>query len=39
MILRQRLMVSAMAAGLAAGVSEPASAAPWVRGYVVSAHE
>src|SRR5262245_49633869 len=39
MILRQRLMVSAMAVGLVGGVSQPLSAAPWVRGYVVSHHE
>jgi hypothetical protein len=38
MILRQRLLVSAMALVMA-GASQPALAAPWVRGFVVSAHE
>src|SRR6185295_5112925 len=37
MVLRQRLLVSAIAMGLAA--AQPASAAPWVRGYVVGAYE
>jgi len=37
MILKQRLLVSAMAVGLVA--AQPAAAAPWVRGYVVGAYE
>ena len=39
MILRQHLLVSAMAVGLAGGVTQPVSAAPWVRGFVVGAYE
>ena len=39
MDLRQRLLISAMAAGLAGGVSQPVSAAPWVKGFVVGAYE
>ena len=39
MILRQRLLVSAMALAMASGVSQPAAAAPWVRGFVVGAYE
>jgi hypothetical protein len=39
MILKQRLMVSAMALTMASGVAQPAAAAPWVRGYVVGAYE
>src|SRR5215510_8543622 len=39
MALRQRLLISAMAAGLAGGVAQPASAAPWVKGFVVGAYE
>ena len=38
MVLRQRLLVSAMAMGLA-GFAQPAAAAPWVRGFVVGAYE
>ena len=36
MLLRQHLMLSAM---VLASVAQPASAAPWVRGYVVGAYE
>ena len=39
MILRHRLLVSAMALTVAGGVSQPAFAAPWVRGFVVGAYE
>ncbi|HYJ36282.1 MAG TPA: hypothetical protein VEV64_09010, partial [Rhizomicrobium sp.] len=38
MILRQRLLVSAMALTMAGGAT-PADAAPWVRGFVVGAYE
>ena len=38
MILQKRLLLSAMALTMA-GVSQPAAAAPWVRGYVVGAYE
>src|SRR5882672_9953285 len=39
MILQKRLMVCAMATAMASGTTLPASAAPWVRGFVVGAHE
>ncbi len=39
MRLRQRLLVSAMAAGMASGTALPATAAPWVRGFVVGSYE
>jgi len=39
MILKQRLLVSAMALTMAGGMAQPAAAAPWVRGYVVGAYE
>jgi hypothetical protein len=39
MILHKRLMVCASAIGLMAGTAMPASAAPWVRGYVVGQYE
>ena len=39
MILQKRLMICTMATVMAGGTSLPASAAPWVRGFVVSAHE
>jgi len=39
MILRQRLLVSAMALTMAGGVTQPAAAAPWARGFVVGAYE
>ncbi|MFO1248755.1 MAG: hypothetical protein U1E93_11160 [Alphaproteobacteria bacterium] len=39
MILQKRLMVCASALGLMAGTALPASAAPWVRGYVVGQYE
>jgi len=39
MILRKRLMICTMATVMAGGTALPASAAPWVRGFVVSAHE
>jgi len=39
MILRQRLMVSTMVLAMAGGVSQPASAAPWTKGFVVGAYE
>src|SRR4051812_1112805 len=38
MILQKRLMVCASAIGLMAGMT-PASAAPWVRGFVVGQYE
>ncbi len=38
MVLRQQLLVSAMAASLA-GFAQPAAAAPWVKGFVVGAYE
>jgi hypothetical protein len=37
MILRHRLMISAMAAAMAGGAPLPAAAAPWSRGFVVGA--
>ena len=39
MILKNRLMVCAAAAAVTGAMAPPAIAAPWVRGYVVSAHE
>jgi hypothetical protein len=39
MIRRKRLLVSAVASVMASGVSQPAAAAPWVRGFVVGAYE
>ena len=39
MILQKRLMVCAMASAMAAGTTLPASAAPWVRGFVVGTYE
>src|ERR1700743_273546 len=39
MRLRQRLLVSAMAAGMASGTALPVAAAPWVRGFVVGSYE
>ncbi|MBA2588061.1 MAG: hypothetical protein H0U98_05485 [Alphaproteobacteria bacterium] len=39
MILQKRLMICASAVGLMAGTAMPASAAPWVRGYVVGQYE
>ncbi|HWY65851.1 MAG TPA: hypothetical protein VNX61_11620, partial [Rhizomicrobium sp.] len=39
MRLRQRLLVSAMAAGMASSPVLPATAAPWVRGFVVGSYE
>ena len=39
MILQKRLMVCASVIGLMAGTALPASAAPWVRGYVVGQYE
>ncbi|MBA2590380.1 MAG: hypothetical protein H0U98_17340, partial [Alphaproteobacteria bacterium] len=39
MVLKQRLLVSVMAAAMAGGAAGPASAAPWTRGFVVSAYE
>ena len=39
MILQKRLMVCASALGLMAGTAMPATAAPWVRGYVVGQYE
>jgi hypothetical protein len=39
MILQKRLMVCAIASAVAAGTTLPASAAPWVRGFVIGAHE
>jgi len=39
MILKQRLMVSAMALTMVSGFAQPVAAAPWVRGYVVGAYE
>src|SRR5258707_14193377 len=39
MILQKRLMVCAMASVMASGTTLPAKASPWVRGFVVGAHE
>jgi hypothetical protein len=39
MILRQRLLISVMALAAANGASQPAAAAPWVRGFVTGAYE
>jgi hypothetical protein len=39
MILQKRLMICAASVGLMAGTAMPASAAPWVRGYVVGQYE
>ena len=39
MSLRKRLMVCAAASAVAGGTTLPASAAPWVKGYVVGAYE
>jgi len=39
MILHKRLMVCAMATAMAGGTTLPASAAPWVRSFVVGTHE
>jgi len=39
MVLRQRLLVSAIAIGLTGGMAQPAAAAPWMRGFVISAYE
>ncbi|HEX4635894.1 MAG TPA: hypothetical protein VH189_06910, partial [Rhizomicrobium sp.] len=39
MILRQRLLVSAIAVTMAGGVAQPVFAAPWVKGFVVGAYE
>ena len=39
MVLQKRLMICASALGLMAGAATPASAAPWTRGFVVSAYE
>jgi hypothetical protein len=39
MILQKRLMLCAMATAMASGTALPAASAPWVRGFVVGAHE
>ena len=39
MILQKRLMVCAMATAMASGTTLPVAAAPWVRGFVIGAHE
>ena len=39
MILGKRLLISAILAAGAVPLAQPAMAAPWVRGYVVGAHE
>jgi len=39
MVLKKRLMVCTAAMALTGGTALPASAAPWVRGYVVGAYE
>jgi len=39
MSLRKRLMVCAAASAVASGTALPASAGPWVKGYVVGAYE
>ena len=39
MVLKQRLLVSAMALTMTGVVTQPASAAPWVKGFVVGAYE
>src|SRR5689334_1996389 len=39
MTLQQRLLISATALALSGGAAQPASAAPWVRGFVVGAYE
>jgi hypothetical protein len=39
MTLRKRLMVCAMASAMASGMTLPASAAPWVRGFVAGTYE
>ena len=37
--MRMRLLVSALALGMACGAAMPAQAAPWTRGFVVSSYE
>jgi len=39
MVLKKHLMVCTAAVALTGGAASPAAAAPWTRGYVVSAHE
>ena len=39
MILKKRLMVCTAAVALTGATALPATAAPWVRGYVVGAYE
>src|SRR5580693_4959322 len=39
MVLRQRLLVCVLAFGMAGGTAMPVTAAPWSRGFVVSAYE
>src|SRR5258708_12643592 len=39
MILKERLMVCAMATAMAGGTTLPAQAAPWSRGFVVGSYE
>jgi hypothetical protein len=39
MILRQRLLASAITLAMAGAVASPATAAPWVRGFVVGSYE
>ena len=39
MILKQRLLASAMTLAMAGAVAQPATAAPWVRGFVVGSYE
>ena len=39
MVLKRHLMVCTAAVALTGGAVLPAAAAPWTRGYVVSAHE
>ena len=35
----KRLMICLLASGAAAGAAQPASAAPWVKGFVVGSYE
>ncbi|HYS45012.1 MAG TPA: hypothetical protein VEM35_01160, partial [Rhizomicrobium sp.] len=39
MIIRKRLLIGSMSLALLGGTTPPASAAPWVRGFVIGAHE
>lgn len=38
-VMKKRLLVSAMAVGMAGGTALPATAAPWTRGFVVGTYE